>query len=51
MTAPKYVEDEINDFMGIKDQELVSITPIGYPDQNPPAPPRKGEKIRWIGFE
>ncbi len=50
MTGPKHVEDQINDFMKINDQELVSIIPIGYPDQNPPAPPRKGEKIHWIGF-
>ncbi len=51
MTAPRSMEDDINKIIGIKDQELVSIIPIGYPDQNPPAPPRKGEKIHWIGFE
>jgi nitroreductase len=51
MTGPKYVEDQINEFLGMeKDKELVSVIPIGYPDQKPPAPPRKGEKIRWIGF-
>ncbi len=51
MTAPKNAEDQINDAMGIADQELVSIIPIGYPDQSPPAPPRKADKIHWIGFE
>lgn len=51
MTAPKHVEDEINEVMGIKDQELVSVIPLGYPDQIPPAPPRKGNKVRWIGFD
>jgi len=50
MTAPKYVEDEINRFMGVNDMELVSVIPVGYPDQSPPAPPRKGEKISWVGF-
>ncbi len=50
MTAPKNAEDQINEEMGITDKELVSIIPIGYPDQDPPAPPRKGEKIHWIGF-
>lgn len=50
MTAPKYNEDQINEIMGITDKELVAVIPIGYPDQNPPAPPRKGEKIRFIGF-
>lgn len=50
MTAPKYLEDEINAVLGVEDLELVALTPIGYPDQSPPVPPRKGEKIRWIGF-
>jgi len=50
MTAPKNAEDQINEEMGIADQELVSIIPIGYPDQNPPAPPRKPDKIHWFGF-
>lgn len=51
MTAPKNAEDQINDAMGIADQELVAIIPIGYPDQSPPAPPRKADKIHWMGFE
>lgn len=51
MTAPKNAEDQINEVMGIADQELVAIIPIGYPDQSPPAPPRKADKIHWIGFE
>ncbi len=51
MTAPKYVEDEINEVMGVEEQELVAVIPIGYPDQDPPAPPRKGDKIRWVGFD
>ena len=51
MTAPKNAEDQINEVMGIANQELVSIIPIGYPDQSPPAPPRKADKIHWIGFE
>jgi len=51
MTAPKHVEDEINEVMGIEGKELVSVIPIGYPDQKPPAPPRKDNKVCWIGFE
>lgn len=50
MTGPKYVEDQINEFLGVRDKELVSVIPIGYPDQKPPAPPRKDDKIRWVGF-
>lgn len=51
MTGPKYVEDQINEFLGVRDKELVSVIPVGYPEQKPPAPPRKDKKIRWIGFE
>ncbi len=51
MTAPKYVEDEINEVMGVENQELVAVIPVGYPGQDPPVPPRKGDKIRWMGFD
>lgn len=50
MTGPKYVEDPINQFLGVQDKELLSVIPIGYPAQSPPVPPRKGDKIRWVGF-
>ena len=38
MTAPKYKEDLINEIIGVKDKELVSVIPVGYPAQDPPAP-------------
>ena len=47
MTDPKRAEEEINKLLGIEDKELAMCIPIGYPDQTPPAPPRK-EKVRWI---
>jgi len=50
MTGPKYVEKEINELLNITDKELVSIIPIGYPDQSPLAPPRKEGVIKWVGF-
>lgn len=50
MTGPKYVEDRINAFLGVEGKELVAVIPVGYPDQKPPAPPRKDDRIRWIGF-
>ncbi len=50
LTAPKHAEERINEEMGITDMELVSVVTIGYPDQDPPAPRRKGEKIQWIGY-
>lgn len=50
LTAPKHAEDTINEEMGITDMELVSVVTIGYPNEDPPAPRRKGEKIEWIGY-
>ena len=50
LTAPKHAEDTINKEMGITDMELVSVVTIGYPNEDPPAPRRKGEKIEWIGY-
>jgi nitroreductase len=50
LTGPKYVQKEINKLLNIADKELVSIIPIGYPDQSPPVPPRKDGVIKWVGF-
>jgi nitroreductase len=51
MTGANYVAREINEFLGMEGKELVSVIPIGYPDQSPPAPPRKPGVIRWVGFQ
>lgn len=51
MTGPTFVDDKINEFMGIEDKELVCLLPLGYPDQEPKAPPRKGDPIEWVDFE
>ncbi len=48
MTGPKYLEKEINELLGVEDRELVALVPIGYPDQSPPAPPRKPGVVKWI---
>ena len=50
MTGANYMEDEILKFLGKTDQQLLAITPIGYSAKEPPVPPRKGEKVRWLGF-
>jgi nitroreductase len=50
MTGPKYMEREINELLDITDEELVSVIPIGYPNQSPPAPPRKENVVQWVGF-
>jgi len=48
MTGPLWVEKELLDFLGYPDWRLVGLTPIGYPDQTPPVPPRKHEEILWL---
>ena len=48
MSAAALVEDKINSILGIKDKDLIAAIPIGYPDQSPPVPPRKGVKIGWF---
>jgi nitroreductase len=50
MIGPKYMEKEINELLGITDRELISIIPIGFPAQSPPAPRRKEGVVHWLGF-
>ena len=47
-SAAALVEDKINSILGIEGKDLIAAIPIGYPDQSPPVPPRKGEKIGWF---
>ena len=46
---------ETRKVLGLDDnQQIAGIIPIGYPDINPPAPPREdpklNEKVTWLGF-
>ena len=50
MTAQKAVEEEITEFVGMAGYELVSIVSLGYPNQSPPAPPRKSDVVKWLGL-
>jgi nitroreductase len=51
MTAGSLVEQEVLEFLGKTDQQLLAITPIGYSAKEPPVPPRKPREVRWLGFE
>jgi nitroreductase len=55
MTGPlKGRTDLIAAFLAIpQDRELVAIITLGYPDHQPPMPPKKdiAQKTRWIGFD
>ena len=50
MTGVAFVEQEILDFLGKPNQQLLAITPMGYSAKEPPAPPRKPREVRWLGF-
>ena len=43
-------EQEINEALGITDRKLVCVLPIGYPDEVPRVPPRRPDKVQWVGF-
>lgn len=43
-------EAAVNQLLGVEDKKLVSVIPIGYPDETPKAPPRRAGRVEWIGF-
>jgi nitroreductase len=50
MTGPVHVAKQINEFLGIHDKTLVAVIPMGYPDESPPAPKRKPNRVVYEGF-
>jgi nitroreductase len=50
MTGAHFLEQEILKFLGKEDQQLLAISPLGYSAKEPPVPPRKDRKVRWLGF-
>ena len=48
MTGYALREKEFMRLLGIEGYKLVGVTPVGYPDQTPPVPPRKHEDIVWM---
>jgi nitroreductase len=48
MNGPLFLQKEINELLGIEGEDLMAVIPIGYPIQEPPLPPRKPGKVRWI---
>lgn len=56
MTGPLGDEEGIKQLLGIPShKELVAVTPLGYPAENPVPPARKDpdltQKVTWIGFK
>ncbi len=50
MTGAQSMEKEILKFLGKEGQQLLAITPVGYSAKQPPPPPRKDQKVTWLGF-
>ncbi|NMB79089.1 MAG: nitroreductase family protein [Methanomicrobiales archaeon] len=53
MTGPIRDEKTLREILSIPaDHEIVAVTPLGYPEKNPPAPsrldPELKEKVRWV---
>lgn len=49
MTGILFVEQELLRLLNTDDKKLVALIPVGYGEQNPAVPPRKDEKIIWLG--
>jgi nitroreductase len=43
-------EAQINALLGIEEKKLVCVVPVGYPDEIPRVPPRRGGRTQWVGF-
>jgi len=50
MTAPVALKKEVDLLLGVSGIDLVAVVPLGYPAKVPPTPPRRGERVTWIGF-
>ena len=48
MTGYALHEKEFVQMLGCEGYKLVGATPVGYPDQTPPVPPRKDNAIVWM---
>lgn len=50
MTGPVVLAQEFNRALGVQHATLVAVIPMGYPDQNPPVPPRRPDRVVYDGF-
>ena len=50
MTAPVRFADEIAALLGADGLDLVAVVPVGYPVRPAPEPPRRPDRVTWVGF-
>ncbi|BAT71893.1 NAD(P)H-flavin oxidoreductase [Thermosulfidibacter takaii ABI70S6] len=51
MTGPISHGEEFKKLFGIEDKNFVALITLGYPDEKPKAPPRRPNKVKYVGFE
>jgi len=50
MTGPLNMEEEFNKLLGVDGKKLVALITVGYSDEVPKVPPRRGKKVVYKGF-
>lgn len=51
LTVALWVENEIKELLGLEDKEIITVLPMGYPDETPPRTERNLDVIEWVGFD
>lgn len=45
LTSASFVEKEILEYLGVKGEEVVTVLPVGYPDEKPEPPQRENKAV------
>jgi nitroreductase len=48
---PVHLKDEVDQVLGVEGMDLIAFVPVGFKGKEPPIPPRKEGRVKWIGFE
>ena len=48
MGAPLEIKNEVNEFLNVRDMDLVCGITLGYADHEPPASERKKDRVKWL---
>lgn len=51
VSSALYIAEDLSEFLGIADKELVGLITIGYPNEYPEPSPRKSGRVRWEGVD
>lgn len=50
MTAPVHLREEVDRILGVEGMDLMALVPVGFCAKEPPSPPRKEGRAKWVGF-